>query len=202
MIAAVVLAGGSSARMGKTKQTLPVGGVAMLERVLRTLRQSDVGEVVVVLGDRADEVRRKVSFMREKVVLNPRYADGLSGSLKTGVRSVDPRAEAAIIVLGDQPLVTRQTIDAMVEAYRRSRAPVVAPFYRGRRGNPVLFDRSLFPELLKMEGDVGAKSVVDSNASRLLRVEVDDRGVLIDVDTPEDYEAIESGTKGRTPEAG
>ena len=184
--------------MGKAKQTLPVGGVAMLQRVLTTLRRSGVGEVVVVLGAGAEAVRENVPFEGERVVLNPEYQNGLGSSLRTGIGSLDPSAEAAIVVLADQPLVSASTIDSLISAYEKTKAPVVAPFYHGVRGNPVLFDRSLFPELVKIEGDVGAKSVVRAHGREMFRVDVQDRGVVTDVDTPNDYALIEPGPSGRT----
>jgi len=186
LIAAVVLAAGSSSRMGKPKQTLQLEGWSMLERVLQTLSQTKVDRVVVVLGAHSSAVRGGVKFGREKVVLNPRFKEGMSGSLRIGLAEVE-EADAAIIVLGDQPFVSPGTIDRIIDAYVSSKSPVVVPVYRGRRGNPVLFDRSLFPQIRRIRGDVGAKSVVAGNEDKLLQVDVNDEGILVDIDTPSDY---------------
>lgn len=191
MIAAVVLAAGVSSRMGRPKQTLAIGGVPMLERVLRTLRSSKVGRIVVVLGAHSEEVRKSVEFADEVVVENPKFAEGMSESLRLGIRNVG-EAEAAIIALGDQPFVLPGTVDKIVEAYERTGATIVVPTYLGTRGNPVLFDRSFFPQIEKIRGDIGAKSVVQRNAANVLEVEVDDNGVLVDMDTTSDIERLKS----------
>jgi molybdenum cofactor cytidylyltransferase len=186
LIAAVLLAAGVSSRMGKPKQTLPVNGVPMLERVLEILRRSCVGRVVVVLGANAAEVRERVKFVDELVVVNPRFAEGMSTSLRLGLKHVGREADAVVIALGDQPFLHPTTIDKMVAAYEESRARIVIPKYRGARGNPVLFDKSVFPQIEKIRGDIGAKSVIQKNPADVLEVEVPDRGVLIDIDTPSD----------------
>ena len=197
MIAAVVLAAGVSSRMGRPKQTLDVEGVPMLERVLLTFRRSKVGRVVVVIGAHAEDVRRRVGFADEVIVENPKFAEGMSGSLKLGLRNVG-EADAAFVALGDQPFVRPETVDRMVAAYEKTRACIVIPTYRGTRGNPVLFDRSIFPQIEGIRGDVGAKSVVRRNASEVLEVDVRDIGVLADIDTPSDLADAVGVRKRRT----
>lgn len=189
MIAAIVLAAGLSARMGRPKQTLRLEGVPMLERTLKALRRTRVDRVVVVLGANAAEVRRSVKFEDEEVVVNARFRDGMSGSLRLGLRAVERDADAAVIALADQPFVSPTTVDGLVEAYLASRAPIVVPVYRGARGNPVLFDRSLFLQIMRIEGDVGAKRVVESHKAELLELEVEDPGVVVDIDTPADFKS-------------
>jgi len=171
--------------MGRPKQTLEIEGVPMLERVLLTFRSAEVGRVVVVLGAHAEEVRKRIAFAGEVIVENPRFAEGMSESLRLGLREVG-EAEAAIIALGDQPFVRPGTVDQMVKAYERTKARIVIPTYRGVRGNPVLFDRSVFAQVKGIRGDVGAKSVVQRNAADVLEVEVQDIGVLMDIDTDSD----------------
>jgi len=190
LIAAVVLAAGSSTRMGRPKQTLAVHGKPMLQKVLDTLRESKVDAVVVVLGSRAREVERSLKLSYETVIVNPDFAEGMSGSIRTGLAEVEREADAVMVVLGDQPLVAATTIDALIDAYRRTKELVVLPVMGGRRGNPVLFDRELFPEIRLVRGDVGAKSVVMSHEDRVVEVPVDDRGILVDIDTPGDYSKV------------
>ena len=188
MIAALVLAAGTSTRMGRPKPTLPLEGGLMLEKVLGTLRRSKIDRVVVVLGADKEEVKRKVKFQGETVLFNRRYKLGMGGSLKVGLKAVEQTADAVLVALGDQPFVSPATIDRLVDAYVASRALVIAPLYRGFRGNPILFDKSLFPQIMRISGDRGAKSVVEANRGKLMEVEVEDRGVVFDVDTPTDYE--------------
>jgi molybdenum cofactor cytidylyltransferase len=205
LIAAVVLAAGLSTRMGKPKQTLPLKGRPMLEQVLLTYRRAKVDRVVVVLGAEAADVRKNVRFQREKVVINPGYKGGMSSSLRLGLGEVEREAEAVIIALGDQPFVSAETINLLVDAHRASKAPVVVPVYHGARGNPVLFDRTVFSQIKEVRGDVGAKSVVARNRDRVLQVDVEDGGVLWDIDTPSDYARAESwvaATRERRSRAG
>ena len=198
LIAAVVLAAGASSRMGKPKQILPLDGVPMLERVLEVLRRTSVGRVVVVLGANAAAVRKGVKFTDELVVFNPRFAEGMSSSLRLGLRHVGKEAEAVVVVLGDQPFVEPLTIDKLVAAYWKSRAPIVVPTHRGERGNPVLFERSVFPQIATIRGDKGAKSVVQENARNVLEVEVPDSGVLVDLDTPSDLDGVTAVRRKRS----
>ena len=192
MIAAIVLAAGLSARMGRPKLTLPIAKKTVLEGVLDAFRSSKVDEIVVVLGADAAQIRRSVKFGDERIVINPDYRRGMSGSLKIGLSAVEKQADAVIIALGDQPFLAPKTIDSIVDEYTASRAPVVVPVYHGRRGNPVLFDRSLFAQIKKIEGDRGAKSVVHGNEAGLRELRVEDRGVLMDIDSPSDYKKVVS----------
>jgi molybdenum cofactor cytidylyltransferase len=198
MIAAVVLAAGMSARMGKPKQTMHLDGVPMLGRVLEVLRRTRVDQTVVVLGAGADKIRSQVKMTKEKVVINPAPRKGMSESLKLGIRSVEREADAVLVVLADQPFLMAKTVDRLIDTYVESHALVVVPVHRGHRGNPVLFDRAVYPQIMKIEGDVGAKSVVEGNKDNLVAVEVDDEGVLTDLDTPSDYErATASQSRGK-----
>jgi molybdenum cofactor cytidylyltransferase len=173
--------------MGRPKQTLQLGGRSMLEMVLQAFRWARVDQVVVVLGADAAEVRKRVRFHNEKVIVNGGYRRGMSGSLKLGLAEVEREADAVIVALGDQPFVSTETINLLVDAHRTTMAPVVVPVYRGARGNPVLFDRSTFSQLREIHGDVGARSVVARYNGRVFQVEVKDSGVLVDIDTPSDY---------------
>ena len=187
MIAAVVLAAGQSKRMRRTKQLLPLGGSTILGRVIETFRESKVDRIVLVVGSGSAAVKRSLDLAGVKTVTNRAFRGGMSGSLKAGLQEIQAEADAVIVALGDQPFVSPKTVDLLIQAYLREKPAVVLPLYRGRRGNPVLFDRSLFGELLGITGDVGAKSVVRRNESELLEVEVEDEGVVIDIDTPADY---------------
>lgn len=191
MIAAVILAGGESQRMGLPKQTLRVGGVPMLQVVLDTVRRTKVDLVVIVLGAHESEVRKEVDFRNERVVVNRAHREGMSASIRAGLSEVQG-AEAALIILGDQPLISPKTIDALIEAYRRSGRSIIVPVFQGRRGNPVLFDRSLFDEVMQVTGDIGAKAVVKAHHEETLEVPVDDHGVVVDIDSPADYDRLRS----------
>ena len=168
----------------------------MLERVLKTFRQTKVDGVVVGLGAYEQEVRNMVRFEKEKVVINSEYEKGMSGSLKFGLAATSHDTDAVIVALADQPFLKAATVNTLIEKHLNSKASIVVPVYHGRRGNPVLFDRSLFPEIMKIRGDVGAKSVVERNKDVVLEVTVTDEGVLVDLDTPQDYREIPKGVAG------
>ena len=187
MISAIVLAAGQAARFGRCKQVQPLGGKTILDHVLDTLRASKVDDIVVVLGAHADEIRQRVEI-RERIVMNADFASGMSSSIHTGLRALSESAEAALIVLGDQPFVTPRTIDTLIDEYCRTRARAVIPTWNGLRGNPVLVDRSLFAEMLNIRGDVGFRAIFGEHAESIVKVPVDDRGVLLDIDTSEDFE--------------
>jgi xanthine dehydrogenase accessory factor len=138
--------------------------------------------VVVVLGARADEIREQIQFGKARVLMNPDYANGMSTSIQAGLRAIN--AEAAMIVLADQPLVTSRTLDLLIDEYRRSKPSVVIPTFNGFRGNPVIVDRSLFAEMMGIRGDIGCRSIFGNHPVHMLPV--DDRGVVQDIDTPED----------------
>ncbi|HYS55809.1 MAG TPA: nucleotidyltransferase family protein, partial [Thermoanaerobaculia bacterium] len=184
MISAIVLAAGQATRFGRLKQLVLLGDKPLLQHTLDNLRQSKVDDVVVVLGAQAGEIQQQIRLGKERVVINPDYANGMSTSIQAGLHAID--SDAAIIVLGDQPFVMPETIDALIDAYRRTKPSVVVPTYNGFRGNPVLVDASLFPEMMQIRGDIGCRAIFGDHS--VTTVAVKDRGVITDIDTPEDID--------------
>ena len=189
MISAIVLAAGEATRFGTCKQLARVGGKALLEHTLDHLRASRVSEIVVVLGAHAGEIQAQVRFDRERLIFNPQYEEGISTSIQAGLRSI--RGDAALIVLADQPFVRAETMDLLIAEYERSRPKVIVPTCNGVRGNPVLVDRSLFSEMMKLHGDTGFRAVFNAIPDSIVKVPVDDRGVITDIDTPSDLAGAE-----------
>jgi molybdenum cofactor cytidylyltransferase len=188
-VSAVVLAAGGSRRLGRLKQLLPWGGQTMIEHVVDTVLASTVDEVVVVLGCQAEAVQQALAGRPVRGVVNATWDEGLATSLHAGLAAVSPQAEAALFVLGDQPRLTAQTINRLLAHYRATRRSVVVPVYMGQRGNPVLFARPLFPELLALQGDVGGRVLLEKQGADVAEVDVGSDEILLDVDTLEDYEA-------------
>ena len=188
MISAIVLAAGQATRFGQCKQLMRLGEKTLIEHVLDSVRGSRADDVIVVLGANAAEIQQQIGFGRERVVLNPDYARGMSTSIQAGLRAASVGTDAAMIVLADQPFVTSRTLDALIEEYQRSRPSVVIPTYNGFRGNPVIVDKSLFAEMMTLRGDVGCRAIFGEHAETILKVPVNDRGVVTDIDTMEDYE--------------
>jgi len=183
MISAIVLAAGQATRFGECKQLVRLGGKTLLEHALAGVRGAKIDDVVVVLGANAEEILERIAF-RETVVINPDFAGGMSTSIQAGLRAA--KGDAALIVLGDQPFVASATLDALIDEYRRTKARVIIPTYRGLRGNPVLVDRSLFAEMMNIRGDVGCRAIFGDHADSIVNVPVEDRGVVVDIDTAED----------------
>ncbi|HKT50833.1 MAG TPA: NTP transferase domain-containing protein [Candidatus Angelobacter sp.] len=195
-VAAVVLAAGTSQRMGSTvpKQLLQFGNKTLLEHALENVRAAQVSEIVLVLGAQSDEIRGKVADHGITTVFNPDYQQGMGTSLRTGLAALGPSATAALIVLADQPFVASATVDRLIHSHAESRAQITIPLYRGFRGNPVLLDRSVFPELMALSGDVGCRAIFGSHTEGIHKVEVDDPGILVDIDTAADLQRFEQFT--------
>ncbi len=159
----------------------------MLRSVTETVCTAGMAQVVVVIGAYADRVTPTLTGLPVTIVVNKGWSEGLSTSIRAGLRALQPTIEAAIMVLADQPLLTPELLRSLVRRYMATRAPVVAPYHAGKRGNPVLFDRCLFPELMALEGDVGGRTVVARHEDAIARVEAADPAISLDVDTPQDY---------------
>ncbi len=190
-VSAIVLAAGRSLRMGLPKPLVRVDGQPLLERVLATLAGAQVSEIVIVLGHEASLVKREIRLGNARVVVNPDYLEGMSTSIRTGLHAADPSAAAYLIVLGDQPFVASTTLDALVRAWRRRGNPIVIPSFRGRRGNPVLVDRLVAPEIDSITGDLGFRALFAKHAAELFELAVDDPGILFDVDTADQVSSLE-----------
>jgi molybdenum cofactor cytidylyltransferase len=184
--AAVVLAAGASTRMGRPKLALPVRGVPMLRRVVEAAAASRCTEVVVVLGGAHAAVYRPLlDGLPVRVAENPDPAEGMGSSIRAGVAAVSPEASGVVILLADQPLVTATLIDRLVETAVSGGHRIVASAYRGIVGPPAYFDRALFLELLTLEGDRGARSVIERYPRQGVAVPLPDEAA-VDVDVPDD----------------
>jgi molybdenum cofactor cytidylyltransferase len=186
-VAAVVLAAGGSIRMGELKQLLPICGRPMVRLVTEAVCAAGLDQVVVVVGAQAEAVQRALSGLPVEFARNEEWAAGMSTSVRTGLGVLRPEIQAALMVLADQPGLTPELLRTITARYRRTGAPIVVPVYRGRRGNPVLFDRQLFPELMHLGGDVGGRAILEAHAAQAERVTVTDQAILSDIDTPGDY---------------
>lgn len=190
MIAGVVLAAGASSRLGRPKQLLSFRGRPLLEHTLAFVAELGLDEVVVVLGGSAEAILERIVLHGARPVINPDYAAGQSTSLKAGLAAVEERADAVIFLLGDQPLLPPEVVPALIERYQAGDAAIVVPSYGGTRGNPVLFDRLVFPLLHGLEGDQGARPILRARADLVREAPVDAAAPPADIDTWEDYRAI------------
>jgi molybdenum cofactor cytidylyltransferase len=209
MINAIILAAGESKRMGMPKPLLrfprsmgvpPMdsesrarcpcyvsGDTTFLEQIVSVLQRSEVDRITAVLGAHAQKVLAATDLAGAGVVINENYGEGQLSSLIAGLKSVPPEAEAILLCLVDNPFITAESADGVIGAFRVSGKPIVVPVFQGQRGHPTLFARSMFNELLTAPADKGARYVVQSNVGRVFEVRVSDPGVLVRIDTPQDY---------------
>lgn len=194
-VAAIILAAGASLRMGRPKQLLDWGGRALVRVVAEAALAARLDPVLVVVGAAHAQVHAALQGLPLRVVVNSDYARGQSTSLRAGIAALGAElVDGALVLLGDQPFVTVDLIERIVAEWRASGAPIAAPTYAGQRGNPVLFARAAFPELLAIQGDQGARRMLAGNPARVHLVSFDDPRPLADIDTPEDYDRLRSDT--------
>lgn len=187
-ICALVPAAGMSARMGSPKQLLPFGEKTVLQTVVDTLLEANLDGILVVLGHRADAVRDSLAGRPVLFHLNPDYRKGMFSSILSGLSVLENSANAALIALGDQPNVRASVVKKVAAAYRNGNKGIVVPVYRGRRGHPALVDLGrYYCEIRSLSGEEGLKPVMRGHPGDTQEVEVEDEGVLRDIDTPEEY---------------
>lgn len=194
-VSGVVLAAGKSTRLGvMPKQLLPWRGTTLLEWVVRQVEVSPLDEVLVVVGHQSEEVRQRVSLTRSRFVETPDFGEGCSASIRNGLRAVSPEAEAAVLILGDQPQMETAAIRAVVEGWHRSRSPVVRISYRGQSGHPVLVSKTIFPQVETLHGDKGVWKLLEAHPEWVQEIEVD-LPFPRDVNRWEDYTSLTSSTE-------
>ena len=186
-ISAILLGAGESKRMGKDKLSLPWGRKTLLESCLSSLLKSDVSEVIVVLNSRMPRLTKRRKEARIKVVVNPRYREGMSTSIRRGLQVVDSRSEGVLIALGDQPQLRTRTINRLIRAFGLGKGKIVIPFFQKKMGHPVIFPRQYRGQLKRLKGDVGGRSIIDKHPQEVMKVRVRSEGVIRDIDTRKDY---------------
>lgn len=186
-ITAVVLAAGLSRRMGAANKLLAeVDGMPMLARVVDSVIASKAKPILVVTGHEAEAVRAALGERPVTFVHNPAFAEGLAGSVKAGIDAAPPNADGAVVCLGDMPQVTARHIDRLIAAFNPVEGRAICiPTWQGRQGNPVLWARRFFDEIMALSGDRGAKALIEEHGDQVAEVAMPDAGVALDIDTPE-----------------
>jgi len=190
MISAILLAAGESRRMGRFKQLLQFGDKTFVEHCVDTLLTSRVDDVIVVTGHRALDVRRTVGDRPVRYAHNADYLLGMASSIKCGVRCLSGLTRGFVLALVDQPQISSNVINRVIETFEKERALIVVPAYEGKNGHPVLLDISLRDEILALDDRQGLREVVRAHNNDVVRVEMSNSAVLEDFDLPEDYERI------------
>ena len=194
-VAAVILAAGSSTRMGRNKLLLDLGGETLVRRAARAALGAGVDQVVVVLGHEEPRVRAELDGLACTPIVNPDHAEGAGTSVRTGVRHVAAAADAIVVVLADMPFVTAEMIATLVGRYRDTRAPLVVSHYGDVQAPPTLYDRALFDELLAIPDERCAKQVVRRH-EQVAVVVAWPESALRDIDVPADYEGARADLAG------
>jgi molybdenum cofactor cytidylyltransferase len=186
-VAGLVLAAGGSSRLGRPKQLLPFRSATLLDHTLNTARDCGFDQLLVAIGGAADEVRRRVDLSGADVVVNPAYGEGCSSTIAAAVAAVDPRADLLVLLLGDQPGVTPDSVRRLLAG--RGDAPLAVCAHDDGLGHPFVFSRAMFRMLRSLRGDKAVWKLVASGGDAVARVPVDGP-VPIDVDTWADLEAV------------
>jgi len=198
VIAAVILAAGLSRRMGQAKLLMLLDGRAIVRHAVEAVLSGGVDSVWVVSGPVVEPIEAALGGLDVQVVVNPAPEEGQAGSVRVGIGALPASADSALIALGDQPVLAPSIIPALLAARRTSDKPIVAPRYRDGQGNPVLFKREIFPELLRLDGDKGARPIIQKDPARVEWVDLD-LAMPPDVDTLGDYEKIRATLRGGPP---
>ncbi len=187
MVSAILLAAGESKRMGEPKLLLPLGRSTILEQAVDNLLNSRVDEVIVVVGDRAQDMIKRLADRPVKVAINPVYHEGMGTSIVKGLSLVDNRALAVMLVLADQPLIDSETINKLTEAFFSHDKGIIIPAYKGKRGHPIIFSTKYKEALSELKGDVGGRQIIRKHPDDTLEVVVNSQSINIDIDTMDNY---------------
>ncbi len=192
MVTGVILAAGQGRRMGRPKQLLPLGGEAMVFHVARTVCQANFDQVMVITGAYDAEVKQAVQNLPLQVIHNEEWQQGQAMSVKKAVRAISDQEGAVVFFLADQPLVSVELINEIIEIYHQTKASIVMPRVFQKPGNPVLFAlKDWRTGLLQLAGDEGARQIIKKNQGLIHYLELVDEQIFFDVDTPEEYEIME-----------
>src|SRR3972149_11992844 len=191
MISGIILAAGAAGGMGGEKVPPKLNRKPALSWVLEAALSSELDEVVCVVRE-LKEIQQGISLKHEKLgwAVNERAAEGQGTSVIAGLKAINPQSEAALFLVGDQPLVKRDLINGLIDLFRKTAALIVAPTFQGQTRNPVLFRRDLFPELLKLTGDRGGRRLIEKYKDKTVFLEWKEEAPFLDVDRWEDYEKL------------
>ncbi len=190
-ISAIVLAAGASTRMGRQKLLLDLKGKPVLQRVLEAALASELLEVLCVVRE-LKAIRQKISLAHPRLrwVINPQADQGQSTSIVAGLKAISPASQGALFMVGDQPLVTSELVNALVQLFEKESPFIAAPTFHGQARNPVLFHRNLFDELLALTGDQGGRALIEKYREKAIFLEWKEEGPFLDMDVWEDYQRL------------
>ena len=185
MLAAVILSGGASSRMGSPKALLPYQGRPFLEHLLEITTLPGIGARKVVLGADADSIAKAIPLKANEIVINPQWEKGQLSSIQAGVRKLPAGTDGMLLCLIDHPLISSSLVGELIAQFYKSKKPIVLPVFEGRRGHPVIFSSSLYDELLRAPLETGARAVVWAHASEVEEVPTNEEGCVLNLNDPE-----------------
>lgn len=191
MISGVILAAGSSQRMGKPKALLTIGGETFLRRIERVLASARVNDIVLVLGSHAEQIRNTLGWFHGTIVINENWEQGQLTSLIAGMKAVDRETNQGMIVCPvDHPMMSQSVIVDLLQGFWKSRKNIIVPVCDGRRGHPVIWGRTLFDAIRTASVHEGARSLLRTFPDEISEIQVTERGILYNIDTPGDYKLL------------
>lgn len=185
MLAAVILSGGASSRMGSPKALLPYQGRPFLEHLLKITIHPEIGARRVVLGADAESIAKAIPLKANEMIINSQWEKGQLSSIQAAVRKLPAGTEGMLLLLIDHPLISSVLVGELIAQFHKSRKPIVLPVYEGRRGHPVIFSASLYPELLRAPAETGARAVVWAHADEVEEVPTNEEGCVLNLNDPE-----------------
>lgn len=183
----MILAAGESKRMGQPKLLLPFGEKTIIETIVEKVISSRVDNTLVVLGSEREEVEQKIKNFPVQVAFNADYPSGMLSSVLCGLGAMPEETKAVVVVLGDQPSVSKEVIDKIVDAYQKTGKGIVLPVFKKERGHPVIIDMKYKDEIERLSPDIGLRGTVYSHPEDILEVDVDTPNILKDIDDEADY---------------
>ena len=187
MISAILLAAGQSKRMnGVNKLTKEIQGIPLIKLSVKNILASSINELIIVLGHQK-EIIEKLIDKNEKIkfVFNKNFESGMASSIKTGLNNLSEKTEAFFICLGDMPMINQDVYNQLIRS--RNNKEIIIPTYKGQQGNPVLFSKSMKSKIISIEGDIGAKKILEQNKDKILKVKIDDINITKDFNTKDNF---------------
>ena len=195
MLAAIILSGGASSRMGSPKALLPYQGRPFLEHLLDVARNPRIGIRRVVLGAHAEPITSAIPLSPGEIVINPDWQSGQLSSIRAGIRSLPAGTDGILLCLIDHPLISTTLVDGLIDQFYATRAPIVLPVFEGKKGHPVIFSSSLYRELERAPDDIGARSVVWAHSKEVSEYPTLEEGCVLNLNDPKAFERL-MGTAG------
>jgi molybdenum cofactor cytidylyltransferase len=185
MLAAVILSGGASSRMGSPKALLPFQGRPFLEHLLEVTAHREIGVRRVVLGAHAEPIAKAIELKSDEIVINADWEKGQLSSIQAALRSLPPGTDGIVLCLIDHPLISSALVQDLIEQFHKTKKPIVLPVYEGRRGHPVIFSAALYDELLRAPLETGARAVVWAHQTEVEEVRTNEEGCVLNLNDPE-----------------